>query len=168
MKKITALMLSFVVICSCFTACKKDETVDSFLSGEIWEAILKPSNASSDNEGHIIAYQFKEDGTFLFYQSVDKSGYQSFVVTAGGYYEHDESNEKIILSSGDKTNNFEISYKYNEDTGILALNGPVAYFFDGTKEDVTLNFAMVSEEDKDHYKEDATMSYKIEEQATTK
>lgn len=165
MKKITVFILSFLVICSLLAACKEDKVVDSFLAGEIWEAILKSSDSTDD--GQVIAYKLKEDGTFLFYQSIDKNNYKSFIITASGYYEHDEDNKKLVLFNGNKTDSIELSYEYDEKTGILTLNGLVAFFLDGNKQDVKLNFAKVSKEHEDQYREDATMSYKIEKQTAT-
>lgn len=158
MKKITAFLLSFLVICSCFAACKEEEKANTFLAGGIWEAVLK----SSDTEGQIIAYKFKEDRTFLFYQSLR----QSLVITAGGYYEHDENKEKLVLTNADQSQKIEISCKYNKDDGILTLDGPLFSPSNDDQQDVKLNFAKVPKEDEKYYREDATMSYNIKKQTT--
>lgn len=156
MKKITAFLLSFAVICSFFTACKEDKTADSFLAGGVWEAVLK----SSDGEGMIIAFKFKEDGTFYFYQSINNN----LVITAGGYWEHDDEKEELVLTNEGNTQEFNISCKYSEADNILTLNGPIASFIDGTKDDVEFSFSKLSEEEEQYYKEDATISYNIEKQ----
>lgn len=151
MKKITAVLLSFLIICSCFAGCKEEKKVDSFLIGGIWEAVLK----SSDTSGQVIAYKFKDDGTFLFYQNL--------IITAGGYFEHDEEKEELILTNADSSQKLEISCKYSDD-GILTLNGPLVLADDSSRKDAEINFKRLSSEDEAYYKENATTSYVIEKQ----
>lgn len=153
MKRVTAFILSFLVICSCLASCKKDETVDSFLAEGIWEAVLKSSDTE---EGQVIAFKFKDDGTFLFFQNL--------IVIAGGYYEHNEEKEELVLTNADSSKEIDISCKYSENNEILTLRGAITSLLGITEEDVEFNFAKVSEDDEKYYREDATIAYNIEKQ----
>lgn len=151
MKKITAFILSFIVICSLLAACKEDKTVDSFLAGGVWEAVLKSSDSTSN--GQVIAYKFKEDGTFLFYKNL--------YITAAGYYEHDEEKEELVLSNSDNSEEIKCTCKLDEE-GILTIKGAVFKTADGDSKEVELNFSKISEDDEKYYKEDATIGYVVE------
>lgn len=151
MKKITAFVLSFLVICSCLTACKEDETVDSFLAGGIWEAVLKSSD--STDKGQVIAYKFKEDGTFLFYKNL--------YIIASGYYKHDEEKEELILSNADHSEEIKCTCKLDEE-GILTIKGAVFKTADGDSKEVEIKFSKISEDDEKYYKENATIGYVVE------
>lgn len=152
MKKITAIILSFLVFCSLLTACKENKVVDSFLAGEIWEAILK--SPDSTNNGQVIAYKFKEDGTFLFYKNL--------YIIASGYYEHNEEKETLIFSNSDNSEEIKCTCKL-DDEGILTIKGAIFKTADGDSKEIELRFSKLSEDDEKYYKENATIGYVVEQ-----
>ncbi|MCD8328253.1 MAG: hypothetical protein LUC25_04055 [Ruminococcus sp.] len=170
MKKFTAIMLSLLLAGSLLTACNDDDSssedseenevvCDTFIVGGVWEAILK----TSDTEGEVIAYKFKEDGTFYFFENL--------YATVAGYYEHDEDAETLVLTNSTGSDEIDLTCTYQtaydeedeEDKEYITIEGPLLATSDSDeREDVTITFVRLSSEDEAYYSEDTTYSYALE------
>ncbi len=172
MKKFTAIMLSLLIAGSVLTACNDDDdsssesseenevVCDTFIVGGVWEAILK----TSDTEGEVIAYKFKEDGTFYFFENL--------YANVAGYFEHDPDAETLVLTNATGSDEIDLTCTYQtvydeedeEDKEYITIEGPLFATSDSDeREDVTITFIRLSAEDEAYYSEDTTIGYALEQ-----
>ena len=166
MKRILAALC--VVFCICFSlaACsEKNESsgkkTDSFLVGGIWEAVIK----TADDNGYVIAYQFKDDGSYLLYNNL--------VVLSEGEFKNDDSTITLI-NPQDNTKTWVATYTYDEESGVLVMEGQVGSAETSNASDdsdatdavqtMKLKFKRIDKEEETYYDESKRVSWKWEKQ----
>lgn len=148
MRKILVPLLISVLMCVGLCGCE-NKKVDSFLCGGIWEAVMQHSE---DSDAYLLAYQFKNDGTYVVYNNL--------IVTSAGYFEHD--GEELKLISPDRTQSNDLTVKYDEESKVLTLTGKVSVKDDARE--ISIKFQRIDEADEKYYKESNTTKIEVKKE----
>lgn len=166
MKRILAALCVVFCVCLSLAACsEKDDSsskkTDSFLAGGIWEAVIK----TADNDGYVIAYQFKDDGSYLLYRNL--------VVISEGEYKNDDSTITLI-NPQDNSKSWVATYTYDKESGVLVMEGKSGSTATDNKSDdsdtteavptMKLSFTRITKEEETYYDESKRLSWKWEKQ----